>query len=177
MGPKEFSPRINGRQFYEQCYICGDIDFIFGSATAYFKECTIETRNNGEVDTDVNGMPIYGYISAASTPQGQKYGYIFEHCSFISKDCPPGSIYLARPWRNYAHCVFLNCFMDECIHPAGFHDWNKTDSHTTVFYAEYNNYGKGAHTGLRAPFSHFLTKKEADEYTLKKVLTLPEYND
>lgn len=170
-GPKEFSPRINGRQLYEKCYICGDIDFIFGSATAYFKECTIESLNNGSINKVENGMPIYGYISAASTPEGQKYGYIFEQCSFISKDCPPKSIYLARPWRNYAQSIFSNCFMDECIHPAGFHDWYKSEAHATVFYGEYNNHGKGANTDLRASFSHILSKEEADNYTLDKVFS------
>ncbi len=174
-GPKEFSPRINGRQLYEKCYICGDIDFIFGSATAYFKECTIESLNNGSIDKDENGMPIYGYISAASTPKGQKYGYIFEHCSFLSKDCPSKSIYLARPWRNYAQSIFINCFMDDCIHPAGFHDWNKTEAHTTVCYGEYNNHGKGADTDLRASFSHTLSEKEADMYTLENVLNSSDY--
>ena len=37
MGPKQHAPRINGRHYYKNCYIEGDIDFIFGSATAYFE--------------------------------------------------------------------------------------------------------------------------------------------
>ena len=44
IGPKQFAPRINGRQYYKNCYICGDIDFIFGSATAYFENCTLESH-------------------------------------------------------------------------------------------------------------------------------------
>lgn len=51
-------PRINGRQYYHNCYICGDIDFIFGSATAYFEDCTIASLGPG-------------YATAASTPEGQ----------------------------------------------------------------------------------------------------------
>lgn len=96
-GPKEFSPRINGRQLYESCYICGDIDFIFGSATAYFHTCQIESLNNGIVSYDNFNNPIYGFITAASTPEGQNYGYIFDNCRFTSKNCPAGSIYLGRP--------------------------------------------------------------------------------
>ena len=42
IGPKQFAPRINGRQYYKNCYICGDIDFIFGSATAYFENCVTQ---------------------------------------------------------------------------------------------------------------------------------------
>ena len=41
IGPKQFSPRINGRHCYQDCFIRGDIDFIFGSATAYFDRCEL----------------------------------------------------------------------------------------------------------------------------------------
>lgn len=168
-GPKEFAPRINGRQLYEDCYICGNIDFIFGSATAYFKSCHIEALNDGVIDHDADGSDICGYITAASTAKGQRYGYVFDHCRITSKACPDGSIYLGRPWRNYAKAVFLDCSMDAGIHPAGFHDWKKQDAHTTVFYAEYNSHGAGASSDKRAAFSHRLTDKEAKDYTLEKV--------
>ena len=46
IGPKQFAPRINGRQHYKDCYICGNIDFIFGSATAYFEHCRIESLSH-----------------------------------------------------------------------------------------------------------------------------------
>ena len=53
-GPKEFAPRINGRQYYKNTYICGGVDFIFGSATAYFENCTLESLPEGG-----------GYVTAA----------------------------------------------------------------------------------------------------------------
>lgn len=80
IGPKQFAPRINGRQYYKNCYICGDIDFIFGSATAYFENCVIESLCR---TTNVND--IQGYITAASTPESQEYGYVFSNCKLISK--------------------------------------------------------------------------------------------
>ena len=67
---------------YKNCYICGDIDFIFGSATAYFENCVIESLCH---TTNVND--IQGYITAASTPESQEYGYVFSNCKLISKDC------------------------------------------------------------------------------------------
>ena len=135
IGPKQFAPRINGRQYYKNCYICGDIDFIFGSATAYFEHCTIESLRRFPDDHE-----IQGYVTAASTPDGQEYGYVFSQCRLISTECPHASVYLGRPWREFARTVFLECSLGPHIHPEGFHDWNKKDARDTVFYAEYRNY-------------------------------------
>ncbi len=135
IGPKQFSPRINGRQYYKNCYLCGDVDFIFGSATAYFENCTIESLRRFDDDSK-----IQGYVTAASTPKGQEYGYVFSRCSLISQNCPPASVYLGRPWRDFAKTVFLECSLGAHIRPEGFHDWDKTEARASVLYAEYRNY-------------------------------------
>lgn len=160
-GPKEFAPRINSHQLYENCYICGDIDFIFGSGTAYFDHCEIFSQNIGE--------EINGYVTAPSTPEGQEFGYVFNECRFTS-NCPNESVYLGRPWRNYAKAVFLNCEIGAHICKEGFHDWNKQDSHETIYFAEYNSYGPGANTSARAPWVKQLTEEEAKIYTKENVL-------
>ncbi len=132
VGPKQFAPRINGHQTYINCYICGDIDFIFGSATATFESCTIES------------LPCEtGYITAASTPEGQDLGYLFNNCRFVSS-VTAGSVYLGRPWRNHAKTIIQNSYLDAHINPKGWHDWHKPDAHASVFYAEVNNHGPGA---------------------------------
>ena len=145
IGPKQFSPRINGRQYYKNCYLCGDVDFIFGSATAYFENCTIESLRRFDDDSQ-----IQGYVTAASTPKGQEYGYVFFRCSLISQSCPPASVYLGRPWRNFAKTVFLECSLGAHIRPEGFDDWNKKEARATVLYAEYRNYPE---SGPNAPAS------------------------
>ena len=145
-GPKEFSPRINGRQYYKNCYIEGDIDFIFGSATAYFESCTIfqKDREKYLINKEKrNPDSPKSYATAASTPEGQKYGYIFDNCRFES-DCPPGSCYLGRPWRNFAHVLIRNSYLGPAINPLGFHNWNKKEAEETVRFQEYDNYGPGA---------------------------------
>ena len=169
IGPKQFAPRINGRQYYKDCYICGDIDFIFGSATAYFENCVIESlaRFTGE-DAYTDGEPkVQGYITAASTAEGQDYGYVFSNCKLIHSGCPDASVYLGRPWREYAKTIFLNCDFGSHIHPERFHDWNKKDAHETIFYAEYHN--SPAPTNP-APFVQLLTEDSANLYSRETVL-------
>ena len=130
-GPKEHAPRIRTNQYYRDCYICGDVDFIFGSGSACFDHCTIHSLMRDEVSA------IQGYVTAASTPEGQDCGFIFSHC-LLTSDCPPDSVFLGRPWRDHAKTVFLDCTYGAHIHPRGFDDWQKIHAHDTVFFAEYH---------------------------------------
>lgn len=161
VGPKQYAPRINGRHYYKDCFIRGDIDFIFGSATAYFENCDLFSQ---EIGREVNG-----YVTAASTPEEQKYGYVFEHCHFVG-NCPPNSVYLGRPWRNFARVVLLNCRLEEHIRREGWHDWGKRESHDTLYFAEYNSTGPGAVMDSRPEWVDILTGAKAMDYGREKVL-------
>jgi pectinesterase len=37
----------NGRQYFEDCYIEGHVDFIFGQSAALFQNCTIHSKGDG----------------------------------------------------------------------------------------------------------------------------------
>ena len=79
-----YTGRENARQYFENCYIEGTTDFIFGPSTAWFEECQIFCKRNS-------------YITAASTPVQVKYGYIFNRCTG-ALDSLVDSEYLGRPW-------------------------------------------------------------------------------
>lgn len=169
-GPGEFKPRTMTRQCYRNCYIEGDVDFIFGSAICYFEGCTLFSKAREDLKdktTESDETPIHGYITAASTPQSASYGYVFKDCK-LESDCPKASVYLGRPWREFAKTVFLNCRLGEHIHPLGWNDWKKT--HGNFFYAEYKSYGPGASPDTRADYSHQLTEAEVSCYTAEAVL-------
>ncbi len=147
IGPKQFAPRTPQRHTYRRCRIEGDVDFIFGGAAAWFEDCDI-------VSVDA------GYATAASTPEGQKYGYVFRHCRFLGENVPQASCYLGRPWRDWAKTVLLDCTIGAHICPEGWHDWGKPPFHTCGYYAEYP-----APEQERAGFAHVLTEAEAAQYT------------
>ncbi|MDF2802871.1 MAG: Pectinesterase [Anaerocolumna sp.] len=159
-GPKEFAPRVHGRHWYKECFISGDVDFIFGGATAYFDECEIFSKY---VNQDING-----YVTAAST-EAEVEGYVFNQCNFTS-NCPPRSVYLGRPWRNHGKVAILNSYIGEHIIEEGWHDWGKTDARNTVCFSEYNNRGLGSDTKKRPEWVKLLTEEEALKYTKDKVL-------
>lgn len=117
------------RQFYQNCYIEGMVDFIFGGATAVFEACEIRSlvHEGGGV----------GYITAASTPLGQKHGYVFRDCFLTGEQgVPKASVYLGRPWREYAQTVYVHCLMGEHIHPEGWDNWSNPANEATVRYLE-----------------------------------------
>lgn len=160
-GPTEFAKRIPGHQLYEDCYIEGEIDFIFGSAIAYFKNCELYALNRNK--------EINAFYTAPSTYEGQKYGYVFENCR-LTGNCPDRSVCLSRPWRIHAKTVFLRCYMSSQITDYGFHDWNKPESHDTCYYGEYKCFGEGSDTSARPGYVHQLTDEEALQYTQDKVI-------
>lgn len=146
---------INTRLYFKDCHIEGTTDFIFGPSTAWFENCTIQSRTDS-------------YITAASTPQNVEYGYVFNRCKIVAAE-GVSKVYLGRPWRPYAHTLFMNCQLGKHILPVGWHNWSNTQNETTARYCEYNNHGEGAATKERAAWTRQLTRKEAAKVTLENV--------
>ncbi len=142
------------RLFFKDCYIEGTTDFIFGPSTAWFEGCTIHCKANS-------------YITAASTPKEQAYGYIFSHCTITAAD-GIDQVYLGRPWRDYGYTLFMNCRLPRQIRPEGWHHWQK-EREQTARYLEYQNSGEGADTSKRVSWSRQLNKKEAQQISLQNV--------
>jgi len=147
------------RSYYLDCYIEGTTDFIFGPSTVLFEDCTIHQKINS-------------YVTAASTPKGEPYGYVFKNCKLTASENVTKS-YLGRPWRSWAKTVFIDCELGRHIVPAGWHDWEKPgkpDTKKNSYYAEYGSYGPGAASKKeRVKWSYQLSAKQAAKYTFKNI--------
>ena len=144
-----------GRHYFEDCYIEGDVDFIFGGATAYFTRCHIHCLRNG-------------YITAASTPDGEPHGFVFADCRITGANGVKA--YLGRPWRIHARTVFLRTEMSAVVQPAGWDNWGKKAAEQTSFYAEYGSTGPGAAPGARVPWARPLNAEAVAKLTPTAVL-------
>ena len=150
------------RNYFLDCYIEGTTDFIFGPSIAYFENCLIHSKKNS-------------YVTAASTLEGQKYGYVFKNCKLTAA---PGidKCYLGRPWGAYAKTVFIDCELGPHIVSDGWHDWEKPgkpDTKKNSYYAEYGSTGPGAR-GPRVKWAHTLKPRQLADYTFEKVMYQPE---
>jgi polygalacturonase len=144
------------RQYFSDCYIAGNVDFIFGDGKAVFDHCEIHsTPHDG------------GFITAQSKHYPtEDSGFVLDHCKLTQDPGVIGNVYLGRPWRPYATVIYLNTEMGDKIDPAGWREWHPGETHSldTAYYAEFDSTGPGAHAKERDPHTHFLTPEEARQY-------------
>ena len=157
-GPATGSCRIS-RQYFEDCYIEGEVDFIFGNAKAWFERCELRSvvHEGGQ------------YLTAQSrTSLEQDSGYVFDRCR-TTAESGVEKVYLGRPWRDFATVTFLNSTLGPQIAPAGWSEWHpgETERLKTAVYAEYGSVGPGADAKDREPMARQLTAEEAGKLTVR----------
>src|SRR5690606_3149816 len=104
-----YTAAAQSRQYYENCFIEGTTDFIFGEAVCVFQNCTINSLSNS-------------YITAAAQREAQPFGYVFFDCRLTAAS-GVDKVFLGRPWRPFAKTVFIRTEMGSHITPQGWHHW------------------------------------------------------
>lgn len=144
------------RAYFENCYIEGDVDFIYGSMTAVFEKCEINSNDGG-------------YVTAPSTDQKQKFGFMFDQCRFTGR-AKRGSVALGRPWRAYASTVLKNCQLGAHISPEGWNNWGNKANEKTARFMEYNSRGAGWNRSKRVRWAKILDNNTVRPYTTDNYL-------
>lgn len=144
------------RAYFENCYIEGDVDFIYGAMTAVFEKCEINSNHGG-------------YVTAPSTEQTQKYGFMFNECKFTGA-APKGSVYLGRPWRPYGSTVLKNCQLGAHISSLGWNNWGKAANEKTARFMEYNSQGAGWNRSKRVKWGKILDNNTVKTHTTDNYL-------
>jgi pectin methylesterase-like acyl-CoA thioesterase len=157
----EQGPCRPARQYFQDCYIEGNVDFIFGDALAFFENCELH----------VLAHSVVMLTAQSKRYEGERSGYVFEHCR-ITAEAGATKIYLGRPWRSHASVVFLNTFMPAEVVPEGWLEWVHDDKPflPTVFYAEAGSTGPGANSNRRDPHAKLLTPAEAGRLSVRQYL-------
>jgi pectinesterase len=144
------------KHFFENCYIVGTTDFIFGAATAVFKNCHIHSKKNS-------------HVTAASTNSIIPFGFVFFNCR-LTADSNINKVSLGRPWSPTASVTYINCWMGNHIIAEGWNNWKNSANEATARYAEYNSTGPGANPSSRVSWSRQLTEKDLQKFSLKNIL-------
>jgi pectinesterase len=144
-----------GRQYFEDAFIAGHVDFIFGGATVFFERCHLHAWQNG-------------YLTAASTPPSEPFGFVFADGEITG--AANAKTYLGRPWRDYAQVMFLNTTMTDVVRPEGWHNWDKPEREKTARYVEFGSRGAGAASNRRVSWATTISAPDAAAITVERVL-------
>jgi pectinesterase len=132
------------RQYFHRCYIEGDVDFVFGRATAVFEDCHFRTLRR-----DVGFTPK-GMVFAPSTARANPYGILAVRCR-ITSGAEDAAYKLARPWvPSYETTAWPSLVVrDTRIGPgidavAPYTNMREAYPWQTMRFWEYGNTGPGA---------------------------------
>ena len=163
-----------GRQYYENCYIEGRTDYVFGyNATAYFTNTELHTILG---DSEKNGGYVVSTKGLADgiDVDGIEYGYIFNDCTFTADEgVTPGTVSLARGWDENMRVVIMNSDISGAYSKEAYGD---TSSEKNDRYGKMNadpvaanlieagNTGDGAITASLENTCTVITVEEAAKY-------------
>jgi pectinesterase len=139
-----------GNQVYAGGYIEGAVDFIFGQHARIWIDSTAIAVSAPQGAITANGRAsssdVSYYVINKSTVSGSS-----------STTATAGSVFLGRPWSQYARVCFQNTNLGSIINSAGWEVWSASEPNTEdVVFQEYGNTGAGA-SGTRASFSSKLS--------------------
>jgi len=100
--------QINGQAYVADCFITGDVDFLWGKGPCFFEDCTFRALRSG------------AYYAQVRNPAAN-HGFVFKRCGF---DGAPGVVdnYLARIELNRfpaSEVVLLDCTLGPSVGSAG----------------------------------------------------------
>ena len=144
------------KHYFNNCYIEGTTDFIFGASTAIFENCQIHSKKNS-------------HVTAASTNSIIPFGFVFKYCT-LTGDSALNKVSLGRPWSPTASVTYLNCWLGKHIINEGWNNWKNSSNELTARYSEYKSTGPGANPSARVSWSKQLTDEQASTFTTQKIL-------
>jgi pectin methylesterase-like acyl-CoA thioesterase len=159
------------RHYFRDCYIDGNVDFIFGSSIAVFDSCVVYAKSRSTAGAS--------FITAPSTLLGQSYGFVFRDSRFTN-NTGGTSYYLSRPWASPSvaetrqKTVLLSCLLSSHIQAAGWTVWDANTVTANLYYGEYKSRyfnGNTVDISQRVPWSYQLTQSDSSSYSFANMFS------
>ncbi|KAK1317574.1 putative pectinesterase 67 [Acorus calamus] len=143
-----------GKHYYDNCYIQGTVDFIFGRGQSIFHSCEIFVVGDKRVK-------IHGSIVAQNRQSADEdSGFVF----LKGKVYGIGGVYLGRTRGSHSRVVFAKTYLSKTIVPEGWTNWSYDGDTEDVLHGEYACKGPGSFPIRRVSWSKQLTEEEAAPY-------------
>ena len=145
----------SGSQYFKNCYVQGNTDYVFGGATAVLDNCEVRNVEGGSA------------VSAPNTDIASAYGIVFLGGRFTAASgVSANSVGLGRPWGADGFGAFLRAELGAHIIAAGFVPMSSNQPQNARFH-EYQSTGAGANPASRS--SYQLTASQAASYTIANI--------
>ncbi|KAL6193633.1 hypothetical protein ACLB2K_034717 [Fragaria x ananassa] len=144
-----------GKHYYDNCYIQGSIDFIFGRAKSIYHNCEIFVI--GDKRVSIKGSVTANHRQSADECsgfvfiKGKVYG-VGDH------------VYLGRAKGAFSRVVYAETYLSRTIMPEGWTNWSYAGGTENLYHAEYNCKGPGAEFSDRVPWAKQLTDQEVQPF-------------
>ncbi|KAH7299691.1 hypothetical protein KP509_24G024700 [Ceratopteris richardii] len=139
-----------GRHYFQDCYVEGSVDFIFGYALSMYRNCHLHAI----------GAPYQAVTAQRRDNASDDSGFSFVNCKVTGS----GPVYLGRAWGAFSRVIFSFTYMDSIVLPKGWNDWNDPNRQLTVFFGQFRCYGPGANQAGRVSWSKELTLQQAKPF-------------
>ncbi|XP_052188024.1 probable pectinesterase 53 [Diospyros lotus] len=136
-----------GFHYFNNCFIQGSVDFIFGYGRSLYENCQLNSTAKN-----------VSFVTAQKrTMSSLSSGFSFKDSQLTGS----GRVYLGRAWGDYSRVVFSYTYMQNIVLPGGWDDWGDPDRDSRVYYGEYKCSGPGANLSERVRWARALTDQEA----------------
>ncbi|KAF3967114.1 hypothetical protein ACB098_10G067000 [Castanea mollissima] len=139
-----------GLHYFNNCFIQGSVDFIFGYGRSLYENCNLNSI----------AKKVGSLTAQKRTNSSLESGFSFKDCVVTGS----GQVYLGRPWGDYSRVVFSYTFLDKTVLPQGWSDWGNQKRDFSLYYGEYKCSGPGANLTGRVPWARMLTDEEAKPF-------------
>ena len=143
----------NTYQYFKNCVIGGNVDYICGAGTMVFDDCELQWKTYSDIENGKNtGV---GYIVAPKA-----HPYVFRNCTVTTdKDLGETNVtgYFGRTWGANSEAYFINTKTNSLA--EGWGEMNKGDNTTAKFY-EYNSVNADGIAVAPTGFGQVLTDKD-----------------
>lgn len=145
----------SGIQYFRDCYVQGNVDYVFGGATAVIENCEVRNVAGGSA------------VAAPSTDLAQPYGIVFLGGRFSAAgSVPANSVALGRPWGANGAAAYLGVELGGHVSSAGFVAMSGNDPLNARF-REYQSTGPGANPNAHPTYQ--MNASQAASYTLTSI--------
>lgn len=154
--------QINGQAYIQDCYIEGDVDFLWGNGPCFFKNVLCKSTRSR------------AYFTQIRNPATNR-GYVFNNCTFTGAEGITGNVFARIDPARFpaSEVVLIDCVVSDVVGPVAWqldrveNQMSVTpDTYPQLHFWEFNTRtpdGKPADVSKRHPVSRQLREKEDAE--------------